>query len=435
MLKKIWKNEQNSNHQELELEIEENLMFTRRNHDTLTLILAGGEGRRLYPLTKERAKPAVVFGGIYRIIDFALSNCINSGLRKIYLLTQYRSHSLQRHITKGWHLPRPGEFLDIVPPQFRGSDTWYRGTADAIFHNIFLLESEKPENVLILAGDHIYKMDYAKFINHHRETGADLTIGCVPSPRKKAMAYGCVATNENGDITGFVEKPENPPAIPGREDHSFVSMGIYVWKTEALVKAVIEDAKKESTNHDFGKNVIPSMLEKGKKIQAYSFIDPERNVEAYWRDIGDLDSYFESNMDLCNVDPVFNLYDKDWPIHTYSEPLPPAKMVFADEESKTKRAGKALDSLVGNGSIISGSRVEHSVISPRVRIHSYSEITNCIIMHETEIGRNCRIKNAIIDKKVSIPENTVIGYDLEKDRKQFKVSSGGVVVVPKGHIF
>jgi glucose-1-phosphate adenylyltransferase len=409
-------------------------MFIRKSDRTLTLILAGGVGSRLYPLTKERAKPAVVFGGIYRIIDFALSNCINSGLRRIHLLTQYRSHSLQRHINLGWHLSRPGEFLDVVPPQFRGSDTWYRGTADAIFHNIFLLESERPENVLILAGDHIYKMDYSKFIRFHRETDADLTIGCVPSPRSKAKAYGCVGTDIDSNITGFVEKPENPPAIPGRENYSFVSMGIYVFKTEELVKAVIEDAKKD-TNHDFGKNVIPSMLASGKNLKAYSFIDPERNVEAYWRDIGDIDSYFEANMDLCNVDPVFNLYDTDWPIHTYAEPLPPAKTVFADESGSSVRAGKALDSLIGQGVIISGSKVKHSVISPRVRIHSYSDIEDCVLMHGVEIGRNCKIRRAIIDKNVTIPENTTIGYNQEEDSKHFKLSPNGVVVIPKGHIF
>lgn len=409
-------------------------MFRTKAEQTLTIILAGGVGSRLYPLTKERAKPAVVFGGIYRIIDFALSNCINSGLRRIHLLTQYRSHSLQRHITQGWHLSRPGEFLDVVPPQFRGSDTWYRGTADAIYHNIFLLESERPDNVLILAGDHIYKMDYSKFIKHHNETGAGLTIGCVPSPRKKARAYGCVATEADGRISGFVEKPENPPAIPGREDYSYVSMGIYVFNTETLAKAVIDDAKTDSS-HDFGKNVIPALLKEGKNLQAYSFLDSDRKVEAYWRDIGDLDSFFEANMDLCNVDPVFNLYDEAWPIHTYAEPLPPAKTVFADEEGSAPRAGKALDSLISQGAIISGSKVNHSVLSPRVRVHSYSEIEHSILMHGVEVGRNCKIRNTIIDKKVKIPENTVIGHNLEEDRKHFTVSPGGVVVIPKGHIF
>lgn len=401
---------------------------------TLTLVLAGGEGSRLYPLTKERAKPAVFFGGIYRIIDFALSNCVNSGLRKIHILTQYRSHSLQRHILKAWHLNRPGEFLDIVPPQKRGADTWYRGTADAIFHNIFLLEDERPQLVLILAGDHIYKMNYSKFIEYHLSKGADLTIACVPSPRDKAREYGCVSADSEGRINGFVEKPEDPPGIPGREDHSFVSMGIYVFSTDELVRAVVADAKSDSS-HDFGKDIIPQMLSNNKKVYAYSFVDENKNKEAYWRDIGDIDSFFTANMDLCDVDPVFNLYDKNWPIHTVSDPLPPSKTVFAQEKEKGHRVGQALDSLVSPGVIISGGRVNHSVLGQEVFIHSFSEINNSILFKGVEVGRGSKIKNAIIDKDVYIPPDTIIGYNLEADRKQFTVSDKGVVIVPSGHVF
>jgi len=402
--------------------------------NTLTLVLAGGVGRRLFPLTKERAKPAVVFGGIYRIIDFALSNCINSGLRRIHLLTQYRSHSLQRHITLGWNISRADEFIDTVPPQFRGSDTWYRGTADAVFHNLFLLDDDKPEYVLVLAGDHVYKMDYGKFLGFHVERGADLSVACVQAPRKKARAYGVVEVDEGDNIVGFLEKPEDPPSVPGNGDFSFVSMGIYVFSTAELVRAVVRDAKTD-TIHDFGNDIIPAMVAEGKKVCAYDFIDENRKESAYWRDIGDIDGYFEANMDLCDVDPVFNLYDENWPVHTYLEPDPPSKTVFADERRKNSRVGKALDSLVSPGVIISGGVIRHSILSPNVRTNSYSDVRNSILFHGVDIGRNARIKNVIIDKDVIVPEDSIIGYDREKDRKLYTVSPGGVVVIPKGHLF
>ena len=400
---------------------------------TLTLVLAGGVGSRLFPLTKERAKPAVPFGGIYRIIDFALSNCINSGLRRIHLLTQYRSHSLQRHVSQGWQISRENEFIDIVPPQFRGPDTWYRGTSDAIFHNLFLLDDSKPDYVLILAGDHVYKMNYERFIRFHMEKGADLTVACVRSPRAKARDYGVVDVNKNSRIVAFLEKPDDPPPAPGYKDKSFVSMGIYVFSTRALVRAVVADAKSDSA-HDFGKNIIPEMIRQGKKVYAYSFVDKRKSVDEYWRDIGDLDSYHEANMDLCDVHPVFNLYDESWPVRTHAENFPPAKTVFA-EDKKGGRRGQALDSLVSPGVIISGGTVRHSILSPNVRVNSYAEVVDSILFNRVDIGRRCRIKRAIIDKDVRIPPGTKIGYDPEADSKQFTVSEGGIVVVPKGHRF
>lgn len=399
---------------------------------TLTLVLAGGVGTRLYPLTKERAKPAVVFGGQYRIIDFALSNCVNSGLRKIHLLTQYRSHSLQRHIALGWNLQRRDEFIDIVPPQFRGSDTWYRGTADAIYHNIFLLEDERPAYTLILAGDHIYKMNYGRFLAAHIEKGADLTIACISTPRSRASAFGCVAVDPDNRITAFHEKPADPPAQPGNPDRSYVSMGIYIFTTAELVRAVSADAKRDSS-HDFGKDVIPAMLNQGKKLYAFNFLEEGKDVEAYWRDIGDLDAYYEANMDLCDVHPIFDLYDQEWPIHTTFEPAPPSKTVFAGDEQN--RIGHALDSLVSQGCIISGGTVRHSILGPGCRVNSWAEVENSILFHGVDIGRRCKVRNAIIDKGVKIPHDMEIGYHPEEDRKHFTVSPGGVVVIPKGHRF
>ncbi len=407
-------------------------MITALNR-TLTLILAGGEGKRLYPLTKDRAKPAVVFGGIYRIIDFTLSNCLNAGLRKIHLLTQYRSHSLQRHVALGWNIFRSGEFVDIVPPQQRGTDSLYRGTADAIFHNIFLLDDDKPDYVLILAGDHVYKMNYERFLGYHIKKGADLTVACVSAPLQKAKHYGVVAADKDGRITDFLEKPSEPPLAPGYKDKTYVSMGIYVFSTKELVKAVVADAKRD-TAHDFGRNVIPAMVKSGKQVYAYSFLDEKQKVEAYWRDIGDLDSFHEANMDLCDVNPVFNLYDIAWPLRTYMEPHPPAKTVF-DDKKKGGRRGQALDSLVSPGVIISGGTVRHSILSPNVRVNSFAQVEDSILFHGVDIGRHCRIRKAIIDKDVKVPTKTEIGYDPEKDKKQFTVSRGGVVVIPKGHRF
>jgi glucose-1-phosphate adenylyltransferase len=410
-------------------------MIQKELRKTLTLVLAGGEGKRLRPLTTERAKPAVFFGGIYRIIDFALSNCINSGLRKIYLLTQYRSHSLQRHLTRGWHIHGPHEFLEVVPPQDRVEASGYRGTADAIYHNIFLINHEKPKYVLILAGDQVYSMNYGKFLKYHIEKDADLTIACVPSPRSTAKAFGCVKTDADGRIIEFIEKPEDPPGIPGREDHTFVSMGIYYFNTDELVNNTIEDSKNPDSSKDFGKDIIPKMLAEGKKLYAYSFEDEETGEESYWRDIGSIESYFEANMDLCQVEPLLDLYDKEWPILTYFESLPPSKTVFATEKGKDRRVGKALDSLISPGVIISGGLVVSSILSANVRINSYADVQRSVLFRGVDIGRKCKIKNTIIDKGVQVPSGTSIGYDLEEDKKQFTVSEGGIVIVPKGHQF
>jgi len=410
-------------------------MIQKELRQTLTLILAGGKGNRLRPLTIERAKPAVPFGGIYRIIDFALSNCINSGLRKMYLLTQYRSHSLQRHLSRGWHIHGPNEFLEVVPPQQRVKADGYRGTADAVYHNLFLINTEKPEYVLILAGDHVYTMNYGKFLNYHVENDADLTIACVPSPRSTAREYGCVQSDAEGRIIGFVEKPEDPPGIPGREDYTFVSMGVYFFKKDQLVQSVIEDAGDPNSQKDFGKNIIPKMLAAGKKVCAYSFEDDETGEELYWRDIGTIESYYEANMDLCSVHPRLDLYNPDWPIQTYFRSLPPSKTVFATEDGDKKRVGKALDSLISPGVIISGGEVVNSILSPKVRVNSFSSVKNSVIFHAVDIGRHARVKHAIIDADVRVPEGETVGYDLKKDQQRFTVSSNGIVIIPKGYEF
>jgi len=396
--------------------------------DTLTIVLAGGQGERLYPLTKDRAKPAVPFGGIYRIIDFTLSNCVNSGIRRILILTQYKSSSLDRHIALGWNIFRSelGEFIYTIPPQFRSSRNWYLGTADAIYQNIYHLQQERPERVLVLSGDHVYKMDYGKMIEFHEEKEADLTIAAVEIEREKASSLGVMEVDEDNRVIGFQEKPEIPKTLPSDPTKSFASMGVYVFRTEELVRAVVEDAKTDSA-HDFGKDVIPRMI-RPKRVFAYRFEDENRKKVQYWRDIGLIDTYWETNMDLVQVSPVFNLYDLHWPVRTYQKQYPPAKTVFAQER---KRMGVAVDSLVSSGSIISGGRVERSILSPGVHIHSYASVFESILMDGVEVGRHAKIRKTIIDKRVYVPEHFEIGYDLAQDRRRFTVSPGGVVVVPK----
>ncbi|KPK99158.1 MAG: glucose-1-phosphate adenylyltransferase [Omnitrophica WOR_2 bacterium SM23_72] len=399
----------------------------------LTFIMAGGKGERLYPLTRDRTKPAVPFGGIYRIIDFTLSNCINSGLRKIYLLTQYKSASLQRHIRLGWNiLPSElGQFIEILPAQQRVGESWYLGTADAIYQNLYTLDIDQPDEVLILAGDHIYKMNYYSMIDFHCDQDADMTVGVVEVEKEKASHLGIVEADDFGRIIGFQEKPAKPRTIPSDPDKVYASMGIYVFKHSILENELQEDSKRRSTHHDFGKDIIPSLLKKGLKISLYNFIDENRKEAKYWRDIGTIDAYYEANMDLVQVNPVFNLYDKAWPIRTLQEQFPPAKTVFSGEEV-TGRVGLVLDSVVSNGCIISGGRVQRSILSCNVRINSYSQVYDSIIMEGVDVGRHAKVRRAIIDKDVEIPAGMVIGYDPEQDRKRFHVTESGIVVVAKG---
>lgn len=397
---------------------------------TLTFILAGGQGERLYPLTRDRSKPAVPFGGIYRIIDFPLSNCLNSGLKKIIVLTQYKSLSLDRHIKTAWNLfPREfGGFIDVVPPQQRITTDWYRGTADAIFQNIYIIEMEKPEYVIILSGDHVYKMDYRKFLISHIENNADLTIAAIETPVSEASRFGVLEVDRSNRVIGFEEKPGSPKTIPGKEGMSFISMGIYAFKTERLVKYLSEDHRLEGSN-DFGKDIIPRIYSTDH-VFTYDYVAAE-GPRAYWKDIGTISSYFESNMDLVAVSPQLNLYDREWIIRTNMEQFPPAKMVFDEGD----RRGIALNSIISNGAIVSGAKVTGSIISPGVKVNSFAEVQNSIIFHAVTVGRRARIKNAIIDKYVSIPEGEEIGYDLEKDSHRFTVSPEGIVVIPKGFVF
>ncbi len=399
----------------------------------LTFIMAGGKGERLYPLTRDRTKPAVPFGGIYRIIDFTLSNCINSGLRRIYLLTQYKSESLQRHIRLGWNiLPSElGQYIEILPAQQRIGDQWYLGTADAIFQNLYTLESDKPDEVLILAGDHIYKMNYYSMIDFHRDQGAELTVGVVEVDKEMAPHLGIVEVDSTGHVVGFQEKPKSPKTIHGQPNKCYASMGIYVFETHIIKQELQEDANKSSSSHDFGKDIIPDMLKKGMKISAYNFIDENKKEAKYWRDIGTIDAYFDANMDLIQVDPTFNLYDTEWPTRAFQEQFPPAKTVFAGEEV-TGRIGLALDSIISVGCIVSGGRVQRSILSPNVRVNSYCQIYDSILMEGVNVGRYAKIKRAIIDKDVTIPQGMVIGYDIAEDRKRFFVSESGIVVVAKG---
>ena len=401
--------------------------------DVLTFIMAGGKGERLFPLTRDRAKPAVPFGGIYRIIDFTLSNCINSGVRKIHVLIQYKSHSLQQHLRRGWNIfeSQLGEYIDVIPAQQRVGDHWYRGTADAIYQNIYAIEQERPEYVLVLAGDHVYKMNYAQMLEFHRHHGADVTVGVIEMERPRTQGFGILEVGSQDRIVGFEEKPARPKTIPGDPEHCFVSMGIYLFNRMALEEVLMEDANRTDSTHDFGRDIIPRML-RSFKVMAYNFKDENRKESKYWRDIGTLDAYYEANLDLIQVTPLFNFYDRSWPIRTYHEQWPPAKTVFADEA--TGRTGVVLDSLVSSGCIISGGRVQRCVLSPNVRVNSFSEVYDSILMESVEVGRYAKIRRAIIDKDVVIPRYAEIGYQLEEDRKRFHVTDGGVVVVAKGTV-
>jgi len=411
--------------------MEESTLKSRRSGERiLTMILAGGQGERLYPLTMDRAKPAVPFGGIYRIIDFALSNCLNSGLRKIIVLTQYKSYSLDRHIRLGWNIfnSELDEYIDLIPPQQRVSEQWYLGTADAVYQNIYIIEKEQPETVLILGGDHIYKMDYRNMAQFHHEKEADVTIPCMEVPLDEAGRYGIMEIDEDSRIIGFSEKPSNPKPMPNNPSTALASMGIYLFNTTTLVRAVIYDAK-QNTAHDFGKNIIPDMIQE-KKVYAYPFVDENNSSVNYWRDIGTLDAYWEANLDLVQISPIFNLYDKDWPIRTHQEQNPPAKTVF-HEDTPGGRTGMVLDSIVSGGCIISGAKIERSILSPDVRVDAHTEIYDSIIMESVRIGKNVEIRKAIIDKSVDIPDGMSIGYNHREDSKHFTITEKGIVVVRK----
>ena len=397
----------------------------------LTMILSGGRGERLHPLTADRAKPAVPFGGKYRIIDFTLSNCINSGLRNIIVLIQYKSHSLDRHIRRGWNVfnPEVGEYIFSLPPQQRISQDWYKGTADAVFQNWFIVEDKQPEFVLILAGDHIYKMNYKEMHSFLQQTQADVVVGAIEYPLAEASNFGVMTVDDNSRIIRWDEKPANPTPMPSDPTRALCSMGIYLFRTSVLHGHLLADAEGDSA-HDFGKNIIPSMIG-SRRVFAYNFRDENRKAVKYWRDVGTLDAYWEANMDLVSVDPLFNLYDQNWPIRTYQGQFPPAKFVFA-EEFQGGRLGIALDSIVSSGCIISGSRVQNSVLSAAVRVNDRAVVLQSILMENVVIGEHSRIRRAIIDKGVTIPPKTEIGYDLEADRKRFTVTESGIVVISKG---
>ena len=401
--------------------------------NVLTFIMAGGKGERLFPLTQDRTKPAVPFGGVYRIIDFTLSNCINSGLRKIHVLTQYKSSSLVKHISLGWNVLNGelGEYIDIIPAQQRVSDQWYQGTADSLYQNIYAIEDERPDHVLILAGDHIYKMDYRAMLDFHIQEKADLTVGVVKLEKTKACQLGVCEVDNKSRLKRILEKPGAEDKILKNSDQLFVSMGIYVFNRAILNEILSEDAKNKDSSHDFAKDIIPLMLNKCK-VCAYKFVDKERKESLYWRDIGDLDAYYEANMELVSIVPAFSLYDRDWPFRTYQEQFGPAKTVFAGEDSN--RVGMALNSLVSHGCIISGGRVYASVLSPNVRINSFSEVSDSVLMEGVDIGRYARVRRAIIDKYVKVPQKMEIGYDLVEDKKRFTVTDSGVVVIPKGTV-
>lgn len=399
---------------------------SRLTRDTLALILAGGRGSRLKQLTTWRVKPAVPFGGKFRIIDFPLSNCINSGIRRIGVLTQYKSHSLIGHIQQGWGYFRGefGEFIELLPAQQRIQESWYSGTADAVYQNIDIIRGHNPEYVLLLAGDHIYKMDYGPMLAHHAANNADMTIGCIEVPLEEAKAFGVMSVDTEGRILGFSEKSDNPQPVPGRDDVALASMGIYIFNTRFLYEQLIRDADNPGSSHDFGKDIIPAVID-NYRVFSYSFRDLESDLQGYWRDVGTVDAFWSANLELIGVTPELNLYDRQWPIWTYQEQLPPAKFVFDDEG----RRGQAIDSMVSGGCLISGGTVRRSLLFSNVRVHSYSEIEESVILPDVDIGENCRIRKAIIDKGCKIPDGTVIGEDPKVDAERFHVSEGGVVLV------
>lgn len=400
---------------------------SRLTKNSLALILAGGRGSRLHELTEWRAKPAVFFGGKFRIIDFPLSNCVNSGIRRIGIATQYKAHSLISHLVNGWSNFRnaQGEFLEILPASQRTTENWYQGTADAVYQNLDIIRSYNPEYVIILSGDHIYKMDYGKWIAFHYDAGADMSIACINVDLKLASQFGVVNVSDDGlTVTGFDEKPENPQPIPGQADKAFVSMGNYIFRTEFLFKALKDDAGNVKSSHDFGKDIIPSLIDHSK-VLAYPFIDEKDLKQNYWRDVGTLDSFWSANIELLGVEPELDIYDQDWPIMTYHPQLPPAKFVFEED----LRTGMAVNSMVSGGCIISGAHVRRSLLFSNVYISSFSLVEDTVVMPDVKIKRHCEIKNAIIDRGCIIPEKTKIGFDEAHDRERFRVTEAGKVLV------
>jgi glucose-1-phosphate adenylyltransferase len=394
--------------------------------DTLALVLAGGRGSRLYELTDRRAKPAVYFAGKFRIIDFPLSNCVNSGIRRIGVLTQYKAHSLIQHLVRGWSGFRTelGEFVEVLPASQRTSGDWYAGTADAIYQNWDIIEALRPKYVLVLAGDHVYKMDYGEMLAHHVAKGADMTVACLTVPLEDAKGFGVMAVDDEHRVTGFEEKPASPKPMPGSTDMALASMGIYLFNTGFLFEQLHRDAASPASSRDFGKDIIPAIIG-SHAVYAYPFLDPKTGRQPYWRDVGTLASVWESNMELVSVAPELNLYDEEWPILTYHRQLPSAKFVFRDPG----REGKALDSIVSGGCIISGATLVYSLLFSNVRVHSYSTVTDTVVLPEVVINRHCQVSRAIIDRGCVLPEGTVIGDDREADARRFRVTPKGITLV------
>ena len=403
--------------------------LSRLTRGTLAVIMAGGRGERLKHLTEDRCKPATPFGGKFRIIDFVLSNCVNSGIRQISVLTQYKAHSLIQHIQRGWGYLRGefGEFVEIVPAQQQRGAEWYRGTADSLWQNMEMIRQHRPLHVLVLAGDHIYKMDYGPMIGYHVEKEADITVGVVEVPRIRAREFGVMTVDEGNRVVRFLEKPRDPEPIPGRPDVALASMGIYVFNPRLLERLLRADADDPDSAHDFGRNIVPDAIDK-LRVFAYPFEDVRTKAQNYWRDVGTVDAYYETNLELVSVSPDLNIYDEQWPIWTYQEQLPPAKFVFNDDD----RRGQAIDSMVSGGCIISGSRVVSSLLFSSVRVHDYSSIERSVILPGVRVGERCVIRNAIIDEGTDVPDGTEIGVDRGADAERFYVTEGGVVLVKPG---
>jgi glucose-1-phosphate adenylyltransferase len=400
--------------------------FKTRN--VLTFILAGGKGERLNPLTRDRAKPAVPFGGIYRIIDFTLSNCINSGLRRIFVLIQYKSFSLQKHILAGWDVvsSQLGEFIDPIPAQQRLGEDWYKGTADAIYQNIYAMQDHNADLVLILAGDHVYKMDYQKMIEAHLNNHADVSVSCIKMPKEESVHFGVIEVDKKNFITGFQEKPHSPKTIPGNSNHIYASMGIYLFNAKVLASELERDAADIRSDHDFGKNIIPKMVATNKKVLAYDFGEQSN----YWRDIGTRDAYYQANMDLVRPTPSFDLYDKTWPLRSHHSHYPPVSLRTVHEDG-VENQGVVVDTILSPGCVIEGGRVERSVLSAQVVIAKNANVQDSVLMDGVLVGEGVQLKNAIVDKQVVIPAGEKIGYDLELDRTRFAVTASGIVIVAK----